>query len=519
MVSTSLFWRSYIMSEALKSNTLNAVRTVRLPEKQFTAEHTFRTEEGSTITRILAAAADSAVTSVETLKDEARHGGKTEFTLIYADEEGKVCRLTAAADFSDKFESPLIRAGAPVHIDAEVQDVTASDQSGQSVTLTAVVGVWALVSAETETAVLRPAEDLIVKNAAANVCTVSARLSRTITVEDEFEIKGQATEVHYAGARAEIHSRISGSGAVTLDGNLHVTFTYTDTEKGGTQSVLQSLPFSYEFDAAGCNFADSVFASVKVAQTRALVAVDEERDESTVSIAADICVFIECYRCEEAQLPVDAFSPTHKLRTESAAQPVTRYAGCVRTVEKIEGNLRLDDDMAEVYRILAVCRSGSIVTGVSKSDGRYFAEGIITGNVLYEDTEGQKYAVSAEVPFSVPVETNVEDALIIACSTVTEIYARCRNGRDIDIFATVVIQADIFENDTISCLTQAEVTEPRSEEYPLSIYFAQRGESRFEACKHLCCTEAELARQNDSAPDVFEKEERLVLYRSALTEK
>ena len=487
----------------------------RLGEKQTQAEIHLDPEPGTSVDRILLAEVRPSVGRSECVRGEIRFFGRAECMAVYADAEGKIRRTTASAEFSDRLESDRANPASEVGFECATVDLTCS-QAGEGIRLSATFETVVFLREREELTSAVGCDSLIARCEETELMRITACGTKTLIAEEEFEHKGQITEICCSDFQADLSGSVPAPDTLIAEGTGYLTLTYFDEETQSLEHLVRDFPIREEIEFPGCGSADLCALSVSAVRHSLALTPDEESKTTTVRLEAELCLRCKCFESASCRVCADAFSPTHRLDCRYEEKEVTVYEGSVHTVEKVEGSSVLPEEMREIYRLIAVCASSAAVTGARAEDGRLLAEGVIRADLLYDDDEGNKHGVAVEVPFALSADSRMEADEIEARAVVTEIYARNR-GREIDLFATLSLRAEGYSQRRIRVLCGAEAGEELRPEFPMSVYFAAPGEPLFEACKALGASEQTLRAQNGDLPERFEREERVVCYRGGET--
>lgn len=501
------------MNGEILTQTLSGEKMQYLGMKQTEVRAELVSDSGKKAVSVMALRAIPQLSYSESLKGEVRFSGKLHFIALVMMDDESMELLNADSDFSDRLDNPAITPATKCSFQYDIQDVSVTSFTEHRVNVSATLGVKVYAENTVECKCVAENANLICKTEKKACACLSAQATEEVVMEEQFESKGSWNLIHFYDCCAEVTNVSAGNDVVTLEGNLYLSITYSDTEKEVTNNLNQILPFRYEVEAQGCSLIDRATGRVKVLSCKLINVVDEEKDITQFNLEANLQLCVKCYAEKELDLTVDAFCPECKVKTTATGAELSCLRDSVRRTEKLEGTARITENMKEIYRVVALCGTDVCITAISRDGRDVRVDGLVRTNAIYDDSEGKKNALFAEIPFSAHLGVDFTDGFVVADAVVTEIYARSRNGKDVDIYLTLVIQADLYENQAIMCISDVELSEESLELFPVSIYFADEGETLWDACKKLNCRPEIIKVQNRDVDDVIRERRNLVLFR------
>lgn len=275
------------------------------------------------------------------------------------------------------------------------------------------------------------------------------------------------------------------------------------------------MPFKFEIEAKGSEMLNTAASQAAINNLEVSVSVDEEKNESTFKVNANIKISGTVYNFGEMAVATDVFCETNEVIPVISGLNMNNFEGTVVASEKIEGSVDLAENMSDIINIL--CCSGTRVNIVSTKslEKKLNIEGVINTNVLYMDRDGKKNSAQAEIPFVMNVENEIikKDCIAKVKAMICDIYSKSKKGNDIEIYATVKICADIYFDCAVMAVTEVEMASEKLEENTISIYFAQENEDIWDVAKQLNCSEAIIMKQNPDLVVPFNGGEQIVVYR------
>jgi len=203
------------------------------------------------------------------------------------------------------------------------------------------------------------------------------------------------------------------------------------------------------------------------------------------------------------------------MATESYKFGRYMFSKCLN--EKIEGSAALETGMPYIDSVTALCGARMNIANAFAENDRIRIEGLVNVGVIYWNRESESHSsVQVELPFSVTASVPgvKEGCEIIAKGVICDISARPRKGTEVDITASVSVNAQVFEICEGLCVKEAEIGEPRSAKMSaIAVYVTKDGETLWDAAKALRTTPELIMSYNPGLKVPLSGGEKILVYR------
>ena len=274
-----------------------------------------------------------SLTSCEVSSGRLNYGGRIIATLVYADADGKLCRVQKGAEFTHFIDNDNL---APAQrgdcaLKCERWQVK---RDGSSLAVAIVVGA--------EVAVYDSAMRSYITSADGAICkTDSARLYSFVSFSGESEIDDDfdcvATDVLVPSAQALVLDCSVRAGVVDVSGEIYLSLLAV--RDNAPVCLDRIIPFKCELACDEALFSQRAFCRAEIKSVSVNCKVNEERGKCDVDVNATLGFSGHFYEEEEVTFVADAFSKDCELGLNYASEEI-----------------RLDTDM-KVYseRVSGLC--------------------------------------------------------------------------------------------------------------------------------------------------------------------
>ena len=154
-------------------------------------------------------------------------------------------------------------------------------------------------------------------------------------------------------------------------------------------------------------------------------------------------------------------------------------------------------------------------------DGLLTIEGVVTTTILYLNKENNStHSVEVEMPFSTTTSTGQkEDMMAEVELALTQITARARRGKEIEVSAVLEIYSDIYNNAENAVITKVEEDEEIPEsDCAMTFYISKDGDTIWSIARELKISTDLLLAQNPNLTYDIVAGTKLVVYRQRQVE-
>ncbi len=436
------------------------------------------------------------------------------YKILYINSDNALQSESFDTNFSAK--SPTSLKNGKVRAVCEPIDTGISAQSGNEVKIASVIEIGFIITdCESVKALSTASSGFYLKDTPETY--IECKCSDNAKTEYSLSDKTFMDDVIFSRATCVINKRSAGVENICVEGE--VILETIGTKGGEICSQTLVIPYSETFECNGASYGDMVIANVCVTFCDAVVVSESEGNKLDGVVRCD---FDFALYCEREFLNVgDVFSVKKQLLPTLKSHNVCEKISNFTVLERVDGNVKLGDNMPACDVILSACAFDAVVNSVKCEDGSLLVEGAVSGRVIYSCSSPDK-TVSAYVvaPFSFSALLPLSDEEVVAKADVTAITCRVRRGNEIDIKADLSVDVIAFRNKEIAVISELlegdDIVVPTS---AFSVYIAEGGESLWDVSGALGINPDTLTEQNSSLTFPLVKGDRITIYRALDSKK
>lgn len=462
------------------------------------------------VEKILNENAFSVVTVGEIKNGRAEFVGKTTFFICYRTADG-IKKCECGAEIRDSLNSELISEGDYLKLFWET-DKTEVDLSGLKMSASAYLTVKGEIFRKKEYSALKGGEGLHCKFSEAETVKFYGNVSGTYHAEEEFDLPFGVSEVLSHRAEACVTAVQCGVGTIICDGEIYLTEILL--QSGEKKDIIREnrvIPFRAEVE---CEDAMPQFSAACRAYIKSLktdVAVDENKNVSTVTAQVVLGLCGEAYSFSETSFATDVFSTESQLELTTCKAVFAVEGEPTGTFVRISGRTPLEQ--IDGARIVAVASEKAEVVSAVKTDKGVSVTGAAAFNILFSDADGGLFSRKAEIPFETTVN-DIGNGKIRAEITPKCATARLVSSTEMECEAEAVITLFEGRETVAEFVSAAEAGEPKAENTAaVSVYIPLAGEGLWELSKRLNVAPETLIATNGDLQFPLTGKERIAVYR------
>ncbi len=483
-----------------QTSSVSYVRAAAELTSQTVAQTRFT--QADAISEVFAVSPQVSLLSCEVSSGRVNYSGKIIFTILYGDEEGKLCRMQKGAEFSHFCDDESL-APAQTAVCSLLCERVSTRRDGSAIIVSAVISARINVFAPAERTVITSCEGAYLKTQTEEFFSFIT-FSGECEVEDDFDADG-VDDILVPSARALVTSAECGTGEVEVAGEINLSLLAM--RRMSPVSLERCVPFKC---AVPCedSFSGAIPAvCAEISDMSVNATVDDERGKCRVEFSCTLAV--RGYFClkQEQIAAADAFSCTNAvgrtLSRESAQVPAERR----QFSERISSPASCKSKLDFTCRFLAVALPEAEYE-FSPASGA--VEGGITAVLIYEQN-GDIKSAGINIPFSVRV--NAADC-VRADVAVCGVSVKQPSEGQIEGEALVKVSALHMRTYECSYLTGISEGEPLPPaEGAISVVFPAHGDGLWDAACKLGCPPEQITEYNPDLKFPLSGRERILIYR------
>ncbi|MDE7168168.1 MAG: DUF3794 domain-containing protein [Clostridia bacterium] len=442
-----------------------------------------------------------SLTSCEVSSGRLNYGGRIIATLVYADADGKLCRVQKGAEFThfidDDRLAPAQRGDCALKCERwQVK------REGSSYAVAIVVGA--------EVAVYDSAMRSYTTSVDGAICkTDSARLYSFVSFSGESEVDDDfdcvATDILVPSAQALVLDCSVRAGVVEVSGEIYLSLLAV--RDNAPVCLDRVIPFKCELACDEALFSQRAFCRAEIKAVNVNCKVNEERGKCDVDVSATLGFTGHFYEEEEVTFVADAFSKDCELGLNFATEETLLDTDFKVYSERVSGLCATKAKLDYTCAFLA-----ATLPGVEFARTANGVEGSVSATLLYEQA-GEVHSTEVNLPFSVQLNglsANCRDISVAVCG----MSLRQRAEGECEGEAVLKITGADGEVRTARYLT--EVTEQGEKEVPncaISVYIPAAGDGLWETAKRLSEAPEIIEKSNPELTFPLTGKERILIYR------
>ena len=486
------------MSLSTQSSAGAYSRRVAVIKSQSIVEIRFSGREAG---EIVAVYPEVSLSSCEAGSGRVTYGGRLICTIVYADEEGKLCRIQKGAEFSHFADDTSLAPANTVHCCLSCEK-TQIKRDGSSYLLASVIGAEISVYATSERTILTSAEGAI-------ALTESKKLYSAVTfsgeseVEDDFDCN--AEDVLIPASSVLITDCNVRAGVAEINGEIYLSILAV--RDGKPVCFDRIVPFKSEITCEDALLARKAVCHAEIKEVSVEARVDEEKGKCGVDAVIGLSFVGWYYDEEETQVILDAFSTENELQltySEESADPCTEIKVFSERVSGLcATKARLD------YTCALLAAATPKAEFIRTENG---IEGSVNATLIYEQN-GEIHSTEVNLPFAVELH-GLNNCTGEISTAVCGVNIRQRSEGECEAEAVLKISAADSENCSVkyvSNITEAEKLEKKTS--AISVFVPAAGDDLWSMAKKLIQSPEEIKATNPDLTFPLTGNERIIVFR------
>ena len=486
------------MSLSTQTSAGAQTRRVAVIKSQSIVEIRFSGREAG---EIIAVYPEVSLSSCEASSGRVTYGGRLICTIVYADADGKLCRMQKGAEFShfadDDSLTPAVTAQCALSCEK-----TQVKRDGSSYLLASVIGAEISVYATSERTVLTTAEGVV-------TLTETKKLHSAVTfsgeseVEDDFDCN--AEDVLIPASTVLVTDCNVRAGMAEIVGEIYLSVLAV--RDGKPVCFDRIVPYKVEIACEDALLARKAFCHAEIKEVAVEARVDEEKGKCGIDAVISLAFFGVYFDEEETQVILDVFSTENQLNVtyaEESASPCTEFKVYS---EKVSGLCATKARLDYTCALLAVATPKAEF--VRTENG---IEGAVLATLIYEQN-GETHSTEVNLPFAVELRglNNTGEISTAVCG----VNVRQRSEGECEAEAVLKISVP----DSEDCRTRfvTEITEGEKlqrSDSAISVFVPAAGDDLWSMAKKLLQSPDEIKATNPNLTFPLTGKERIVVFRA-----
>ncbi|MDE7086766.1 MAG: hypothetical protein K2O67_01100 [Clostridia bacterium] len=464
-----------------------------------------RFPQSSEITEVVAVYPQVSAVSCEVSSGRVNYSGKLILTIVYCDEEGKLCRMQKGAEFSYYADDDILAPAQTSAIKLNCDKITVK-REGSSFVIAAVVSASIDIYARTERTYINGADGAFVKT---ETVTLSSAVCFTGEgeVEDDFEADS-VVDVLIPCAKAVVLSAVCGTGEVEIGGEIYLSL-FAMRQQSPT-CLERIIPFKCTLPCDDAAAGRRAAARAEITDLNVTATVNEDRGKCQINFNCNLSLSGWFADEHAEEVAVDAFSDTHSLALTTSEETTDRCLDVKVYTEKVTGLAATKSKLTYDCKFLAAALPQA-ECAFNPQTG--CVEGAVNTVLIYEQN-GEIKGTDVNLPFSVTLNGVCEDGQsVVEDVAVCGVSVRLKAEGEAEAEATLKICATVSEQRKVSYLTQMEEGEEvQANDCAVSVFLPEAGDGLWEIAKKLVKSPSEVSACNADLKFPLTGKERILVY-------
>ncbi|MGN0806030.1 MAG: DUF3794 domain-containing protein, partial [Candidatus Coproplasma sp.] len=466
-----------------------------------------RFPQSSEITEIIAVEPQLSTLSCEVADGRVNYGGKIVLTIVYSDEEGKLCRMQKGVEFSHHYDDEGF-APAQTGVCSLKCDKVSFRRDGSSFVISAVVAARICVYEQGERSYVVTAEGAFVKNEEVGFCSV-VTFSGESEVEDDFEADS-LIDVLIPCAKAVVLSAECGTGDVDISGEIYLSLFAM--RRQSPVCIERVIPFKMTVPCDDASAGMNAAAMAEISDLNLTANVNEEKGRCNLSFSCTISASGWFTARHTESVAVDAFSADNKLNLTFASEKsavcreIKVYSESVRGLAAAKSKLGYDCQFCAAVLPSAECEYNA-------AEG--CAEGAVSCHLIYIQG-GEIKSTEVSLPVSVALKGVAQSGQVVTLDiAVNGISVKLKAEGEAEAAASLKICATVCDNNECAYISAMEEGEPIvPNDCAVSVFLPAAGDGLWEVAKKLNKSPSDVLVCNPELSFPLCGKERILIYRS-----
>ena len=463
---------------------------------------------GSEIASVLAVYAQASVTESSCVNGEIKYSGKLVVTVVYEDNERRICRAERGAEFSHKAVNPVVTPSNFASVFFSTDNVSWR-REGSGLYISVVVGAECIVYASVATEYLSGGENLVVKKETVPVLKVVS-CSASTQADDEFETDYVGDILMRSETVCVTKTQVEG-GQVCVWGEILLNLCALKDDLS-LCSYERIIPFHAVVPCTEADPTNFAWARASVKDVQLSASTDEDKGKTKIEVETDLRIDVAVYQKDGIEAVCDAYSTDSE--TECIRQKLTGeyIEKTLRFTERIGGACALSESVDYSDSLLCALLPKAEAE-IKKGENGYEAEGVATATLIVRNGDGNAKSIALSLPFLFPVPMEDCERAEVE-GVVCGLSVRQKKEGEAVADATLKLTVKIYQKTDGEYLSEIKETGAREQnESAISVYLPKAGDDLWTTAKRLGRTPEDLEKSNPELKFPLNGKERIFVYR------
>lgn len=465
-----------------------------------------RFPQSSEISEVVAVYPQVSCISCEAASGRVNYSGKLVLTIVYCDEENKLCRMQKGVEFSHFADDDSLTSSDTCVSNLRCER-TGVKRDGSSFVISSIITAEIAVYTHADREYVESAEGAHIKSG--NISFMSSVcFSGESEVEDDFEADS-VVDVLMPAAKAVVTSSRCGTGEVEIEGEIYLSLFAMRQQS--PVCLERIIPFKTVLPCDDASVGRSACAHAEISDLNVTASVNEERGKCQINFVSNLILNGWFLEEREGECATDAFSSTNQVEIEFAEENFVRCVDTKVYTEKVSGPAATKSKLTYECKFLAAILSEC---DCSFNDAVGAVEGAVNTTLIYEQNDEIKNT-EVTLPFSVTLGGVKEEGQSVQLDiAVCGVSVRLKSEGEAEAEATLKICATVCDERKVRYIKSIEEGEAIAEnDCAISVFLPAAGDGLWEIAKKLNKAPSDVAACNKELQFPLSGKERILVYR------
>ncbi|MFA6867297.1 MAG: LysM domain-containing protein [Clostridia bacterium] len=456
--------------------------------------------------KVLSVSARAVLMSVETMQNEFRANICTTFKVIYLSEDG-ICSMEDKVESNRSIINDNINDDTAAILNVKVVDCEQTGTNVLNLRATVAVNGW-YENKKCLELLTKDQDEVYVRTQKFDVESVEILPATTSIFTFNNEARVPIDKIIDTCVKVCVNNTFSSERSCRIEGEVSLDLAFV-SDNGLLMCQTFSNMFSTEIMSDSIDNNTNLAIEAYIESNKINLSDGDNRAICSETIVRFCPSYMENRDIEGV---VDAYSTEKDVKLLYQEIVLDKEFCLNSSRDKISSNVKIVSGLSNVECIINAHLEGSSI--IHNNDGLY-AEGLLIGDVIYCDEDGDYMSLKAEIPYSSLVAKSFEcDDDIKLKDLLLSTFARVRTANEIEISAEMKFEITGKQTKTLKLVGNIEIGECKEvDNIAISLYIVKPGQSLWEVAKDLNTTSEVLIDQNPEMVMPLKAGSKILLYK------
>lgn len=464
------------------------------------------------ISQVYSITANSTIISYDIMGKQIEFNGIVDFQAVY--DSAGISAIDYTAEFKDKFELSSDIVGEVV-LNSNVVDVSSTIVSNGIKVVAIIETTFDEISSKDINVLTSASGEGVYSNGREiDYATYIGKATDKFDVSGDFEIR-DVEKLLMVTPSVCVEKVECRDNYLVVSGDVYLDCCMQGD--GGQYDIIthnHSFDFNQEVALDGIITDAIVHSQISILFNEIKVSSTEEEGGLMISVYIPLQYNGFVFKKNSLQIVDDVYSAENYLAITSENFDSLKGEKSIKFRDNISGSASILETSPFIDNILGVCTNNIVLASSNIQNNKLFVEGIANATVVYFTKETNSItSVLVEMPFSVEEKVDGDECDVVTLC-LTNVSARSKRGKEIEVSATLNVFADMSSNSTENVISNVVVGEEKpKDDCTLYIYIARPGQTIWDIAKEMNVSEESILEQNEGLELPIKGGEKIVIYR------